>query len=74
MPKGGKRKGAGRKPHFPPLKKRIVVITDEQARLLRMWGKGSLSAGLRWMIDQVKEMVYKPREEQPPPGGPHSSG
>lgn len=59
---GGKRRGAGRKKHVPPLKNRMVMLTDEQCRLLRMWGRGSVSAGLRWLIDQAKDVVYKPKE------------
>jgi hypothetical protein len=56
---GGKRKGAGRKPNNPPTKKHCVSITDEQARLLRAWGKGDLSAGLRWLVDVAKLIVGK---------------
>jgi hypothetical protein len=54
---GGSRTGAGRKRHVPPLKKRCVAMTDKQARLLRMWGKGDLSAGLRWLIDRAATMI-----------------
>ena len=61
---GGKRSGAGRRRHVPPLKKRCVTITDEQARLLRMWGRGDLSAGLRWLVDAAAPLVTRP---QPPP-------
>ena len=65
---GGKREGAGRPKHNPPLKKRLLSITEEQAKLLRMWGRGDMSAGLRWLIAQAKEVVYKPA---PPESGDH---
>ncbi len=68
MARGGKRVGAGRKPHVPPLKERYVRLTDEQCALLRKWGRGDLSAGLRWLIEQAKHLVGKPE-----PGPPHSS-
>lgn len=57
-----RKKTGGRVAHFPPLKKRTVLLTEEQAKLLRMWGRGDMSAGLRWLIDQAKEVVYKPKE------------
>ena len=37
--------GGGRKKHVPPLKKRLVTLTEDQAKLVRMWGRGDLSAG-----------------------------
>lgn len=54
-----RRKTGGRKKHFPPLKKRLVTITDEQAALLRKWGRGNLSDGLRWLVDQAAKLVGK---------------
>ena len=61
---GGRRTGAGRKRHVPPLRCRHVCITDEQAQLLRMWGRGDLSAGLRWLIEAAAPFVVR---EAPPP-------
>lgn len=55
----GKKKRGGSNKHIPPLKKRLVSMTDEQAKLLRMWGKGDLSAGLRWLVDQCRYLVRK---------------
>ena len=69
---GGKRKGAGRPRNDPPTKSHNVCITDEQARLLRMWGRGDLSAGLRWLIEAAAPMVGRPVEELP--ARPRSSG
>ena len=60
MARGGKRAGAGRKRHVPPLKKRCVTITEDQEKLLRTWGRGDLSAGLRWVIDMAAKIVVKP--------------
>lgn len=59
MPRGGKRIGAGRKAHVPPLKGRCLRLTDAQMALLRMWGRGDASAGLRWLINQAKLIVRK---------------
>jgi hypothetical protein len=39
---------------------RCVYLTDEQVKLLRMWGRGDVSAGLRWLIDQSKLLIRKP--------------
>ena len=64
MAKRIKPPGSGRKKHVPPLKKRLVSMTDEQAQLLRMWGKGDLSAGLRWLIEATAPMVHKPTREK----------
>ncbi len=57
---GGKREGAGRKRHIPPLKNKCVRLTEEQESMLRKWGRGDVSAGLRWLIDQAKHLVRKP--------------
>lgn len=65
MAKGGRREGAGRKAHVPPLKRRVLTLTEDQAKLLRMWGKGDMSAGLRWLINQAAQVVYKPKDDQP---------
>ena len=64
MPRGGKRTGAGRKRADPPTRKRYVALTDEQARLLRMWGRGDLSLGLRWLIDAAVPLLRKAGEKK----------
>jgi hypothetical protein len=64
--KGGKRTGAGRKRNDPPTKAHCLSITEEQAKLLRRWGKGDMSAGLRWLIDMGLLLIIPPR----PPGVP----
>lgn len=71
MPRGGKREGAGRKKHYPPLRNIEVSLTEEQTKLLRMWGRGSVSEGLRWLIEVAKDLVYKPAEKV---DDPRSSG
>lgn len=48
-----------RRKHVPPLKKRLVSLTDDQAALLRKWGRGDLSAGLRWLIDAAAPLIFK---------------
>lgn len=50
----------GRKPNDPPTKAYCVHITEEHSKLLRMWGRGDMSAGLRWLIDAAAVMVRKP--------------
>jgi hypothetical protein len=50
----------GRPPHDPPLKKRCVRLTDEQVRMLRAWGRGDMSAGLRWIIEAAAPLVHRP--------------
>ncbi len=40
------------------MKRRCVMLTDDQVKLLRKWGKGDVSAGLRWLINQASTMVY----------------
>ncbi len=55
----GKKTG-GRVKSNPPLKKICVNLTEEQCALLRKWGRGDLSAGLRWAIEQSKWLVRKP--------------
>lgn len=56
---GGSRTGAGRKRNNPPTKARCIHLTDEQVRLLRMWGHGDVSAGLRWLIDVAAPMIRR---------------
>jgi len=41
-------------------KKVCVCMTDAQAKLLRKWGKGNLSAGLQWLIERAAPLVRKP--------------
>lgn len=55
---GGEKK-AGRKRHDPPLRRHCVTMTDEQAQLLRTWGRGDLSAGLRWLIEAAALLVRR---------------
>lgn len=59
MPSGGKREGAGRKRNNPPCKVRCVYITEAHVKLLRMWGRGDVSAGLRWLIENASLLVRK---------------
>ena len=63
--RGGKRSGAGRRRNDPPTRKVSLSLTDEQVKLLRMWGRGDVSAGLRWLIDAAVPHVR--RSSFPPP-------
>ncbi len=48
-----------RRKNDPPTKQRCVRLTDEQCRLLRTWGRGDLSAGLRWLIDTAQHLIVR---------------
>lgn len=52
-------KKRGRRPNNPPCKRYGVYMTEAQAKLLRMWGHGDVSAGLRWLIDTSALLVKK---------------
>lgn len=72
----GKKTG-GRKKLNPPVKQRCIMLTDEQCKLLRMWGRGDLSAGLRWLISAAAPLirkVEKNQSQQVAPEAPRSSG
>lgn len=58
--RGGRRVGAGRKRNDPPTRKISLSLTEEQVRLLRMWGRGDVSAGLRWLVEAAIPHVYRP--------------
>ena len=66
--RGGKREGSGRKRNDPPTKGFHVYITEDEARLLREWGRGDLSAGLRWLIErgEFRLGLFTPRSRHPP--------
>jgi len=64
-----RKKTGGRQKHDPPLKKHLVNLTEDQARLLRAWGRGDLSAGLRWLVDAASVMVGKKKVEKSEEGG-----
>ena len=49
----------GRKKEVTPTKRRCVKLSDEHMRLLRMWGRGNASAGLRWIIEVSKLVVRR---------------
>lgn len=56
---GGSRRGAGRKRAADVLVTYNVHITCAQAELLKKWGGGDVSAGLRWLIDAAELWVRK---------------
>lgn len=58
-----KRNKGGRKRNNPPCKARCIYLTDEQVKLLRMWGRGDVSAGLRWLVDTAKTLVIRPEKD-----------
>ena len=55
---GGRREGAGRK-RRPELITYSVRLTAEQATLLKLWGGGSISAGVRWLISAAEMFVTR---------------
>lgn len=67
---GGRRAGAGRPAHDQPLRSYSIRLTEEQARLLRLWGRGDMAAGLRWLIAAARPLIRRAAE----PGPPRSSG
>lgn len=68
MARGGRRPGAGQPAHDPPLHDCKVLLTEEQIKLLRKWGRGNVSAGLRWLIDRAKLVVRRDDDEETPAG------
>lgn len=56
--RGGRRVGAGRK-RKAVLATYSVDMTAEQAALLKAWGNGDISAGLRWLIDVAEIFVRR---------------
>lgn len=54
------KRGRGRPKNDPPTKHHSLCITDEHCKLLRMWGRGDMSAGLRWLIDTAKMLIEHP--------------
>lgn len=50
---------SGRKRHVPPLRRHSMNVTDEQVALLRKYGRGDMSAGLRWLIEVTRHMMRK---------------
>lgn len=57
--RGGRRAGAGRPKNNPPTKVRCIHLTDNQVKLLRLWGRGDVSAGARWLIDAAAPIVHR---------------
>jgi hypothetical protein len=55
--RGGIRRGAGRPKHPEILLTCSVKLTPAHMKLLRLWGGGNASAGLRWLIDAAKPLI-----------------
>lgn len=64
MTKGGSRKGAGRRADDPPTRQRCIRLSEEHVKLLRMWGRGDLTAGIRWLIEVAAPLVHKKKKEE----------
>lgn len=61
---GGARPGSGPKPKHGSLPVTYSVrLTVAQAELVKQWGGGDLSAGMRWLIEAASLWVIK----NPPP-------
>ena len=57
--RGGKRTGSGRKRKHDPVVTYSVHITAAHASLLKEWGGGNISAGLRWLVDAASILIHK---------------
>jgi hypothetical protein len=57
--RGGARAGAGRKRISDPLSTYALRVSARQAALLKLWGGGDASAGLRWLVDAVEHLVVR---------------
>ncbi len=53
---GGKRDGAGRPEHEEPLIRKTVTLTEKQIAYLEEIGHGNLSAGIRLLVEERKEV------------------
>ena len=56
---GGKRIGAGRPRHNPPLIPSRLHLTEDQRKLLRVIGRGDMSAGARWLIKRAGRYILR---------------
>lgn len=61
--RGGRRAGAGRKPHPVPMLTYSAQLEPRQAKLLKKWGNGNMSAGLRWLIDAAAPLIRPTRQQ-----------
>ncbi len=59
--RGGRRAGCGQKPKYGggALVIYSVKITHAQAELLKEWGGGDISMGLRWLVDTAEVLVRR---------------
>lgn len=56
---GGARPGAGRKPSGDGVATYSVRMTKSQVELLKEWGGGDVSAGLRWLVTVAELLVHR---------------
>lgn len=61
--RGGKRLGSGRKKLSEQTYSYTVHLTPDHASLLKRWGNGNVSAGLRWLIDAASVLVRHRRPD-----------
>ncbi len=57
--RGGKRKGAGRKPHDKLHLICSMYALPEHIKDLKMWGGGNLSAGFKWLMEVAKPFIRR---------------
>lgn len=57
---GARRSRAGRK--YAPARRRCLCLDDSHMKLLRAWGRGNASAGLRWLIDTAAPLIVRRRD------------
>lgn len=67
---GGGNRGAGRKRrHHDELLVQGVRLTRAQTALLRLWGGGNVSAGLRWLIAAAAGLIRRDQPGDTPASG-----
>lgn len=57
--RGGRRPGAGRKKSDNSEQSYSVRLRPSQIKLLKKWGGGDVSIGLRWLIDTAAQFIQK---------------
>ena len=62
--RGGKRPGSGRKKNVDQPVTYSVDITPVQALLLKEWGGGDISRGLRWLVEVSAPLIHKSNQDE----------
>ena len=57
--RGGRRANAGRKPFPELILTYSIKLTPAQAKLVKEWGGGNMSAGFRWLVEVAGPSIHK---------------